>query len=136
MSVERLVNLCDVLVRCVDRLEQTVEEPVVDLRDIAGVVKHFELAFEQAYRTIMELLLTLEAEDSKRSVKVAFRRAMEFGWIVDEAVWLGMIADRNTVAHTYDEPFAMELIDRIKTVYGPELRSLARTIAMEAGRLT
>ena len=135
MSVERLRNVQDVFSRCIERLDETVQEPVVDLRDVAGVVKHFELAFEQAYRTIMELLLALEAEDAKRSVKVAFRRALEFGWIHDEATWLAMIVDRNTVAHTYDEPFAVELVHRIKSVYVPQFRHLAQAVALETDRL-
>ncbi len=131
MNAERLINLNEIFGRCLIRLEETVAEPPEDLRDIAGIVKHFELAYEQAYKCVSELLIASEIEATKRSAKVAFRRAFEHGWIQDEDAWISMIADRNTTAHTYDEPFAREMVDRIKADHLPRFRELQLALAEE-----
>lgn len=131
MNVERIVNLADVLDRCLARLEESVSEPAVDNRDLAGIVKHFELAYEQTYKCLLELLLALNEEDSQRSAKVVFRRAFEFGWITDEPSFLAMIVDRNSTTHTYDEEFARSIVQRINDIYLPQLRNLHLRILEE-----
>lgn len=135
MSAERLENLSDVFQTCIGRLVESVEKPVTEARDLAGIVKNFEITYEQAYKCLLELLFVVEAETSHRSVKLVFRRAFEFGWIKDEPAFTAMIADRNLTAHTYDGDFAEALLQRISDVYLPLFTELYQTLDAERTKL-
>lgn len=43
------------------------------------------------------------------SPRQAFRVAFALGWITDDALWLGMLEDRNRTSHTYNEATAEEI---------------------------
>jgi nucleotidyltransferase substrate binding protein (TIGR01987 family) len=129
MKDRRLGNVVDVLGLCIDRLSESVATPPVDQRDLAGIVKHFEMTFEQSYKCLLELLIVLEDEDSRRSVKAVFRRAFEFGWITDEQAFMAMIRDRNATSHTYDSDFAISLVERVSDTYLPLFLDLQKTLA-------
>ncbi len=135
MKDERLANALDVLGLCIERLSETLETPPEDQRDLAGIIKHFELAFEQSYKCILELLIETGGEDTRRSVKSAFRRAFEFGWIADEGVFSAMIHDRNATSHTYDSEFAAGMVERISSKYLPRFRELAEVLSRESDQL-
>jgi len=131
MRDERLANSIDILGLCVERLSESVQSPPEDQRDLAGIIKHFEMTFEQSYKCLLELLLTIGEEDSRRSVKIVFRRAFEFGWVTDEEAFTAMIRDRNATSHTYDAEFAKDMVVRISNVYLDLFRELQRTVALE-----
>jgi nucleotidyltransferase substrate binding protein (TIGR01987 family) len=131
MKDERLANLVDVLGLCVQRLSESVRTPPEDERDIAGIIKHFEMAFEQSYKCMLEWLLAMGEEDTRRSVKVVFRRAFELGWITDEDTYASMIRDRNAASHTYDAAFAREMVDTIKQSYLPKFLDLQTKLKEE-----
>lgn len=135
MSDERLPNLIDVLGLCVQRLSESVGTPPKDQRDLAGIIKTFEFTFEQASKCLMELLLAMGEEDSRRSVKTIFRRAFEFGWLADEEAFSAMIRDRNATSHTYDADFAKEMVERITNTYLSLFQELQKTLRLEYSRL-
>lgn len=135
MSDERLKNSIDVFGLCLERLTESLRTPPKDQRELAGIVKHFEMAFEQSYKCILELLLAMGEEDTRRSVKTVFRRAFEFGWIADEQEFTAMTRDRNATSHTYDAEFAANMVDRITNSYLPLFQDLQKTVVHECERL-
>ena len=89
---------------------------------MSGIVKDFEIVYELGWKALKTFLEGQGHETT--SARDAFSRAYELGFLANQAVWLEIIADRNLTVHTYDEPFARELCERIKTRYLPAFQLL------------
>ncbi|MGB0679121.1 MAG: HI0074 family nucleotidyltransferase substrate-binding subunit [Polyangiales bacterium] len=108
--------------RALERLERCFDTPVETHRDVAGVIQHFEMQYELAWK-LLKRRLEIEGM-SASSPRQAFRAAFTAGLIDDEALWLGMIRDRNLSVHTYDEALAWALMQRIQGGYLSAFRTL------------
>ena len=60
-----------------------------------------------------------------------WNQILELGYIDNESVWLEILQDRNQTVHTYDQKFAQQMCDRIKTKYLPEFKKLLATLQLE-----
>jgi nucleotidyltransferase substrate binding protein (TIGR01987 family) len=135
MGVEQARNAIDIFQKTIHRLDESVAEPAVDNRDLAGIIKHFELCFEQAYKSVLEVLLATGDAESPMPVKSVFRRAFELGWQRDEVAGSQMIVDRNATTHTYNDKFAKEMVERITASYLPLFKALHGELLREVSKL-
>jgi nucleotidyltransferase substrate binding protein (TIGR01987 family) len=88
----------------------------------AGCIQYFEFCFELAWKSIKKM-----AEESGVSDCVAPRQSLKYafscGWIANEETWLGMLAARNQMSHTYDAKNALKIYQSLAS-YAPEFRTL------------
>ena len=103
------------------------QTPVTEPRDLAGIIKDFELTYELAWKTLKKFLELQGHETS--SAKDVISQAYQLQYISDQKIWLSIIQDRNLTVHTYDEGFALEMVNRIKTQYVSEFESLFKILS-------
>ena len=111
------------LTLAVHSLDQFLTEPVRTNRDKAGIIQAFEFTYELAWKTFQRLA---QAERLQVATpRQAFASALQMGFIPpeEEAVWLGMMQDRNLTSHTYNESLATDIVQRVRTSYFPTLRA-------------
>ena len=108
--------------RTVENLELSVATPVREKRDLSGIIKDFELAYELAWKQLRTLLqIKGHQADGARDI---FKKAWQLGILQDESLWLNIIDDQNATVHTYDENKARQMADRIKSNYFPAFKKL------------
>ncbi len=83
-----------------------------DRSNIDATIQRFEFTFELFWKTMKTFL-------NQKGVEVNYpkdvlKEAYATHFLEDEAVWLGMIKDRNLTSHTYNEALADEIFNRIK----------------------
>ncbi len=106
-------------------LHRSISKPIEDERDLAGIIKGFEIVYELSW-TILKTTLResgLEAAGPRDVIRAAWQ--IGFLKVETEATWLNMIKDRNLTMHTYDETFAREMVQRIIAQYTPAFQSLS-----------
>ena len=110
------------------RLAEALDYPESD-HDlfIDATIQRFEFSYEMAWKTLKDVL-ALEGIQIA-SPKEAFRQAFVLGWISDESEWLNIIDDRNMTTHTYDEPLAREIYQRIESKHADALKKLCQLLA-------
>jgi len=106
-------------------LHRSISKPIEDERDLAGIIKGFEIVYELSW-TILKVALRdtgLEATGPRDVIKSAW----QIGFLNSdtETAWLNMIKDRNLTVHTYDEIFAREMVQRITQQYMPAFQTLS-----------
>lgn len=112
--------------KAIKRLKEAVEYwhqhgEVEVVRD--GVIQRFELTYELAWKAAKEMLAqsgTMDVNSPKAVMREAYAQRM----IVDEAIWLQMISDRNLTSHVYKEELADEIAVRISKQYIPVFEQL------------
>lgn len=87
---------------------------------VGGIINKFFIQFELGWKTLKELLVyegvAVAASGSPRDIiKESYKY---YDWM-DEAVWLSMLTQRNSVAHIYNFEAAEKLVDRIIKDYIP-----------------
>jgi nucleotidyltransferase substrate binding protein (TIGR01987 family) len=90
-----------------------------DRVNIDATIRRFYFTFELFWKTMKTFL-------NKKGVEVYYpkdvlKEAYASHFLEDEAVWRGMIKDRNLTSHTYDEALADEIFNRMK-LYVPVFR--------------
>ena len=91
------------------------EEPYSNV-ELTGLVGLFEICFEQSWKAMKEYLEDQGfAEARTGPPKQILKTAYESGLIQDEDAWLKALADRNNVAHAYNEDIALSIIDNTKS---------------------
>lgn len=109
--------------------EASVKEAPYDTITLTGLVGLFEIAFEQAWKMMKELLeqsgYSEYATGSPRQVlKTAYKARM----IDDEKAWLSALVARNNVAHSYNENIALSIIRETKETFVNMFGELKNTI--------
>ncbi len=109
-------------------LETLATAPEQDLTNEfvqSGVIDKFSLQFELGWKLLKALLAyegdALSATGSPRDI---IRGAYALYDFIDEATWLSMLRDRNTIMHLYDESKELELINTIIKRYIPAFQQL------------
>lgn len=108
--------------RALANLGRSLSAPVTEPRDLSGIIKDFEMAYELSWKVLKKRLLAQGAQT--QGPKDVYTQAYKLGLIQDEATWLSMIDDRNQAAHVYDEKEARKIVDRIKSKYIGILKKL------------
>ena len=110
--------------------EQDLENEFI----ISGIIDKFFLQFELGWKTLKDLL-AYEGVDVAKSgsprdiVKAAFRYYQS----LDEDTWLSMLAQRNNMAHVYDQAAAKELMEKILKDYIPAFCALEKELRDKYG---
>ena len=108
---------------------QIVKEPPYDVLELTGLVALYQIAFEQSWKMMKEVLeyhgYSDAATGSPRGViKTAFAAHM----INNEDAWLKAMIARNNVAHSYNEEIALDIIKETKEIYVDMFKDLKEEI--------
>ncbi len=114
--------LLDLLARAISQLDQALATPPANDVVRAGCIQYFEFCFELAWKSIKWVAGEAGQLDCL-SPKAALKQAFANRWIDDEESWLGMLSDRNLMAHTYSAADALAVYQRLPA-YLPRLKSL------------
>ncbi len=126
MNRDDLVRATGRLQAAFERLADAVERAADDL-DEDGAIQRFEFTFELLWKTAK---IFLQYEGIRcRSPRSCIKEGAKMGLLVDGELLLDMLADRNRIAHIYNERMARGLFLRIKNRY-------VETIAANVRQLT
>ena len=108
--------------RALQNLEQSVALPIQNHRDISGVIKDFEMAYELSWKVLKKVLR--EAGHETLGAKDVYTQAFQLGYLDAQEPWITMIQDRNQTAHVYDENDARGILARITSNHLPAFLAL------------
>ena len=101
MNSQKLVNLK----RAQESLERALADPVIEDRDLGGIIKAFECAYELTWTALKRNLA--EQGHNSQGAKDVFKTAWQLGLLPgDDTVWFEMIRQSYC-------PLLRELIKRI-----------------------
>ena len=116
LSLVSLTKATDALARSINVLSRAdVAQFDVELMETieAGVIQHFEVAYELSWKMIQRWVKDNVAGDEfsmPRTRKDLFRVAARYGLVDDPLPWFGYGESRNKTAHTYDQDKASEVL--------------------------
>ncbi len=120
-------------------LEVLATAPQQDLNNEfvqSGIIDKFSLQFELGWKLLKALLAyegdAVSATGSPRDIIKGSYALYDF---VDEATWLSMLRDRNTIMHIYDEAKELELVNAIIEDYIPAFQRLKEGLDERYGEL-
>jgi nucleotidyltransferase substrate binding protein (TIGR01987 family) len=119
MITEQTLLKLNTLEQGLFQLEEAIQMPATQRIIIDGTIQRFEFTIELFWKTLKHILQDLGKEAPYP--RIILKSAYEGHLIDDEALWLGMLKDRNEIAHVYNQAKADELYGRIK-IYTPILR--------------
>ena len=102
--------------------KQKIED--MDYVDIAGWIHIFDLVFELSWKTLRDYMQAQGESEPMDFTREVFSLGLARGWIIDGAIWIEMLADRNTSTHEYDEKAAEKIVENIQLKYLPAIHSL------------
>lgn len=106
-----------------------VKEPPYDTVTLTGLVGLFEIAFEQSWKMMKEILeYNGYSGSSTGSPRTIIKTAFAAGMINDEKNWLAALVAHNNVAHSYNEKIAMSIINETKDVFTSMFLELKNTV--------
>jgi nucleotidyltransferase substrate binding protein (TIGR01987 family) len=108
---EKAARSFDNLKRSFAGLSDAVKAPITEERDVAGIIKCFELTYETSWRTLQKIAADQQLE--AMSPKQALAAGFQLGLVEDEKAWLKIKDDRNDTVHTYNRAFAHAMVERI-----------------------
>ena len=110
-------------------LQKSISLPIENERDLAGIIKGFEIVYELSWTILKEVLREsgLEVSGPRDVIKAAWQNSVLKS--DSETIWLDMIKDRNLTVHTYDEAFARMMVQRIIEQYTIAFQSLSLFLA-------
>ena len=114
---------------------ETAEEQDLNNEFIqSGIIDKFSLQFELGWKILKDLLRyegdVSAATGSPRSILKAAFRYFDF---LDEETWLGMLQDRNTIAHVYDAEAMHRLLVHVLEDYIPAFSMLRKAVEARYG---
>lgn len=107
-------------------LQLSVAAPIKEPRDLSGIIKDFEMAYELSWKCLKKKLLS-EGHETL-GAKDVYSKAYKLNYIKDEAVWLDMIRDRNLTSHVYSEKDAKDIVPRVQKTYFQGLSSIGKIL--------
>ncbi len=104
-------------------------QPPYDTVTLTGLVGLFEIAFEQSWKMIKEILEYHGYEQSSTgSPRKIIKTAYSAGMINDEQVWLKALSARNNVSHSYNEEIALAIVNETKEFYTDMFENLKQAV--------
>lgn len=119
--------------KSVRTLHEYVEAPILESRDIAGILFGFSATFELGWRAVQDDIAAKGY--SQRGPRPSLQAGLEAGLIpVDDAeVWAEMVESRNLVARAYRPEWAIALVEKIRSQFLPALEQLKQKLSDQAG---
>jgi nucleotidyltransferase substrate binding protein (TIGR01987 family) len=116
--VERLKEKLAAAKRAVSRLQEALQVPNPGDMERDAIIQRFEFSFEAVWKAAQSYLRVVEGLDiaSPKGVVRAFREVGLFTE-ADALQVLKMTDDRNLTVHTYNEPLAVAIYERIPGHY-------------------
>ena len=103
---------------------------------IGGIIDKFFIQFELGWKVLKELLIYEGVAVAKSgSPREIIKEAYRFYSCMEESVWLDMLAQRNNMAHVYDEAAARKLADDIIRRFVPAFQALQESIENRYGQM-
>jgi nucleotidyltransferase substrate binding protein (TIGR01987 family) len=85
---------------------------------LTGLVGLYEICFEQAWKTMKEILeMHGYEEGATGSPKMILKTAYKAGMIKDDVLWLSALQERNNVAHSYNSNIAISIVIKAKAEF-------------------
>jgi nucleotidyltransferase substrate binding protein (TIGR01987 family) len=118
---DKLENFSNAL----SRLEEVLKEGSSGFA-LDATIKRFEFTYEMSWKALKKYM-AYEGFDCA-SARECFKKAYQAGYITNESAWLGILDDRNTITHIYNENEAKLIYAKIKETYAPEFLKLESTL--------
>lgn len=100
--------------------------------ELTGLVGLYEICFEQAWKTMKELLERDGFEQGQTgSPRQILKTAYQAGMIHDEQLWLDALQVRNNVVYAYNQAVALDIINNTKEKFYQMFEVLKETIEKE-----
>jgi len=116
--------------KALDRLDEVLaRDPAADDIVLDAAIQRFEFCYELLWKAIKRC--AERYGHAPASPRDAFRTAYAMRWIDDEALWLGMIRDRNLTSHAYQRATALAVLSRLPG-YLVAMRRVEAAIAQAA----
>lgn len=110
--------------------ERSMEE--LSVLELEGVVQRFEYTYELAWKTLKDYLDFSGINVDPVTPRTTARKGFEAGLIEDGQAWMDMIADRNRMAHTYDQAAFDAVTTAIHDRYIPAIGQLHAILTEKA----
>ncbi len=128
----RLDNYRRALARLDEAVRLAQQRPLSEL-ERQGLIQAFEFSFELAWNLLKDYL-DYQGVSLITGSRDAIREAFARGLIDAGEAWLGMLQDRNRTVHTYNEPVAAAIAERILQHYHPLFQQLSARMEQLARR--
>ena len=112
------------------RLDEGLDREAFEELEKDGVVQRFEFTFELAWKTLKDYLEDHGVVDVNNPKNV-LRKAFQENLFIDDALWLRMLDDRNSLSHVYKQEMSAIIFENIKNDYAQALRDLVLTLKKE-----
>ena len=116
--------------RALIRLEEPLNRENLDELAKDGVIQRFEFTFELAWKTLKDYLEEQGVADAVSPKKVLIKSHQE-NLFKDDALWLQMLEDRNSLSHLYKQEMSEKIFKNIKDSYAQALRDLVFALKKE-----
>lgn len=110
--IQRFHNYRKALARLTKGVDLSGERGLNELEQ-QGLIQAFEFTYDLAWKTLQDLLRTLERPNDNGGPNVILQQAAADGFIKDGEGWKELKKSRELTSHTYDEELADEVADKI-----------------------
>ena len=123
--MKKFENFC----KAVANLKEGAEIENMSMVEEAGLIKLFEICFEQTWK-VLKAVLEMQGLNPTgvASPKKIFALSYSAGILPEEEVWIEILEDRNILIHTYDAEKSSETILKIKREYLPAFQKLKKIL--------
>lgn len=102
--------------KALKQLSKFIEKDVLNELEQQGLIQSFEYTYELAWNTMKDYF-EQQGEADVIGSRDAFRLAFSLGIVEDGDTWMDMIKSRKLTSHTYHEPVANEVAQKIIDIY-------------------
>lgn len=117
-----------------DVLSKARDEDLENTFIISGIIDKFFIQFDLGWKLFKDLLRHEgRSEASTGSPREIIKAAYKVYDFMDEETWIGMLAERNNMAHLYDEEAAKVLVKHILDDYIKEFEKIRTSLIKRYG---
>ena len=123
--MKKFENFCKAL----ENLKEGAEIENLSMVEEAGLIKLFEICFEQTWK-VLKAVLEMQGLNPNRiaTPKKIFALAYSAGILPEEEIYIEILKTRNILIHTYDAEKSSETILKIKSEYLPAFQTLKKIL--------